>query len=121
MIESIKFSEVPPERCLPPGSDNAITVYTSKRRILLVPTSWSDLELWTRGLSLLMKKSSSASPVKGANAGISTEFLDQVKAERGESSLGLSRRLSFSDLGVDGCDEDEVYSDIFGITRQTVL
>ncbi|KAJ3394370.1 hypothetical protein HDU92_006949 [Lobulomyces angularis] len=59
-IDSVTWQELPEanvRKTYPPGAENCITLFTNNRKIVIIPLNWFDHELWTMGLTLLMKKS----------------------------------------------------------------
>jgi hypothetical protein len=92
---------------LPPGAAHVLRIETTGGRIIrLLATNWNDYEQWVKGLGLMMRKSP-PSPEKGgagilkvgrgggmtrggerqANAGVSLDFLDEVKRGSGTGNV----------------------------------
>ena len=102
-IDSITWQEPPSTRSFPPGPEHSILVHTPDRILKIVPTSWYDQDAWTRGLSLLLKRSDRSpskslrnSPVKGRGGGIGMDFLMEIKANEKKESADLESSIAES-------------------------
>ncbi|KAI8826060.1 uncharacterized protein EV422DRAFT_617069 [Fimicolochytrium jonesii] len=63
-IVSLKWKEPDHHyRNYPPGPEHAISIVTPHREVKIVPTNWTDHELWIHGLSLLLKRTHSSKPL----------------------------------------------------------
>ncbi|KAJ1547718.1 hypothetical protein HK096_000730 [Nowakowskiella sp. JEL0078] len=62
-IESVHCPPAPDTKNLPPSTENYIMITTPDRFIKLVPLNWSDHAMWCEGLTLLVNRASSKTPV----------------------------------------------------------